>query len=175
MIAFIDRHRDHFGVEAICRVLGATERGFLTSAATVPRSSARHRPERSVTRCSSKWTPLDSRRELRRLRVSEDASRDAPCRMGSRPRPDRSADESCWSVRDTPWSKGVHGRAPLVAWTVVLIWSSGTSRLPDRISSGSLTSPYVRIPSGFCYTAFITDVFTRRIVGRLGSGHQPPH
>ena len=31
MIAFIDRHRDHFGVEAICRVLGATERGFLTS------------------------------------------------------------------------------------------------------------------------------------------------
>lgn|SRR5690606_14579700 len=31
MIAFIDRHRDHFGVEAICRVLGATERGFLTA------------------------------------------------------------------------------------------------------------------------------------------------
>lgn len=31
-----------------------------------------------------------------------------------------------------------------MAWTVVLIWSSGTSRLPDRISSGSLTSP----PSG---------------------------
>ena len=24
---------------------------------------------------------------------------------------------------------------------------------------------YVRIPTGFCYVAFITDVFTRRIVG----------
>ncbi len=31
MIAFIDGYRDRFGVESICRVLGATERGFLTS------------------------------------------------------------------------------------------------------------------------------------------------
>ncbi|MGW9763449.1 hypothetical protein ACUXGK_001969 [Micrococcus aloeverae] len=31
MIAFIDEHRDRFGVEAICRVLSATERGFITS------------------------------------------------------------------------------------------------------------------------------------------------
>ena len=31
MIAFIDRHRDRFGVEAICRTLSATERGFITS------------------------------------------------------------------------------------------------------------------------------------------------
>ena len=31
MIAFIDAHRDHFGVEAICRVLGATDCGFLSS------------------------------------------------------------------------------------------------------------------------------------------------
>lgn len=31
MIAFIDRHRDRFGVESICRILGATDRGFITS------------------------------------------------------------------------------------------------------------------------------------------------
>ena len=31
MIAFIDKHRDQFGVEAICRVLSATECGFITS------------------------------------------------------------------------------------------------------------------------------------------------
>ena len=30
MIAFIDEHRDQFGVEAICRTLGATECGFIT-------------------------------------------------------------------------------------------------------------------------------------------------
>ncbi|MGW9717902.1 hypothetical protein ACUXMM_002471 [Micrococcus aloeverae] len=31
MIAFIDEHRDQFGVEAICRTLRATECGFITS------------------------------------------------------------------------------------------------------------------------------------------------
>lgn len=31
MIAFIDMHRDQFGVELICRTLGATECGFITS------------------------------------------------------------------------------------------------------------------------------------------------
>mgnify|MGYP007029420499 FL=1 len=31
MIAFIDEHRDRFGVEAICRVLSATDCGFITS------------------------------------------------------------------------------------------------------------------------------------------------
>ena len=44
MIRFIDEHRDQFGVEAICRVLSATECGFITSrgyraAKTRPRSS----------------------------------------------------------------------------------------------------------------------------------------
>ncbi|MDY6055240.1 IS3 family transposase [Micrococcus sp.] len=33
MIAFIDEHRDQFGVGAICRTLGATECGFITSRA----------------------------------------------------------------------------------------------------------------------------------------------
>jgi len=31
MIRFIDEHRDQFGVEAICRVLRAAVRGFITS------------------------------------------------------------------------------------------------------------------------------------------------
>ena len=31
MIAYIDTYRDQFGVELICRTLGATERGFITS------------------------------------------------------------------------------------------------------------------------------------------------
>lgn len=31
MIAFIDMHREKFGVEAICRILAATECGFITS------------------------------------------------------------------------------------------------------------------------------------------------
>ncbi|MGJ5609021.1 IS3-like element IS3501 family transposase, partial [Micrococcus luteus] len=30
MIAFLDEHRDQFGVEAICRALRATEHGLIT-------------------------------------------------------------------------------------------------------------------------------------------------
>ena len=30
MIRYVDEHRDRFGVEPICRVLCATEGGFLT-------------------------------------------------------------------------------------------------------------------------------------------------
>lgn len=54
-------------------------------------------------------------------------------------------------------------RALLVARTVVLIWTSGTAAGPNQLWVADIA--YVRIPSGFCYTAFITDVFTRRIVG----------
>ena len=31
MITFIDMRREKFGIEAICRILGATECGFITS------------------------------------------------------------------------------------------------------------------------------------------------
>ena len=31
MIAYIDMYKDRFGVEPICRTLGATEGGFITS------------------------------------------------------------------------------------------------------------------------------------------------
>lgn len=31
MIRFVDEHRDQYGVEAICRVLGQTETSFITS------------------------------------------------------------------------------------------------------------------------------------------------
>src|SRR5699024_6345980 len=48
MIRYIDMFRDRFGVEPICRVLGATARGFLTSrgyraAKTRPASERSHR------------------------------------------------------------------------------------------------------------------------------------
>src|SRR5699024_12876941 len=52
MIAYIDMFRDRFGVESICRVLGATDRGFITSRgyrATKTRSaSARSRRDAAM-------------------------------------------------------------------------------------------------------------------------------
>lgn len=40
MIRFIDMHRDHFGVELICRVLRGAVRGSSPPAATAPRRPA---------------------------------------------------------------------------------------------------------------------------------------
>ena len=53
MIRYIDMFRDRFGVEPICRVLGATDRGFITSrgyrAAKSSQSSARSRRDAALT------------------------------------------------------------------------------------------------------------------------------
>ncbi len=44
-----------------------------------------------------------------------------------------------------------------------LVERNFTAAAPNHLWVADIT--YVRIPSGFCYTAFITDVRTRRIVG----------
>jgi len=49
MIRFIGAYRDRFGVEAICRTLGATECGFLT-ARGFRAAQARRAPEAEVRR-----------------------------------------------------------------------------------------------------------------------------
>ena len=46
MIAFIDAHRDQFGVELICRVLRPAVQGFLTSRGyRAARKTAPRRPD----------------------------------------------------------------------------------------------------------------------------------
>uniref|UniRef100_UPI0035CCF81E IS3 family transposase n=1 Tax=Micrococcus lylae TaxID=1273 RepID=UPI0035CCF81E len=43
-----------------------------------------------------------------------------------------------------------------------------TAQRPNQLWVADIT--YVRIPAGFCYVAFITDVYSRRIVGWAVSG-----
>ena len=90
MIRYIDMFRDRFGVEPICRGLGATDRGFLTSRGY---RAAKARPD--------------------------------------------------------------------------LVNRSFKLNAPHQLWVADIT--YVRTTSGFCYTAFITDAFSPKIVGgRLG-------
>lgn len=66
---------------------------------------------------------------------------------------------------------GVHrGRGPVTTWTAKtpdnrpdLVNRNFTASGPNRLWVADFT--YVRTYSGFCYTAFITDVFSRKIVG----------
>ena len=52
-----------------------------------------------------------------------------------------------------------------------LVNSELTAAGPNRVWVADIT--YIRIPTGFCYTAFITDVCTRKIVG--WSSRRPVH
>ena len=71
-----------------------------------------------------------------------------------------------------PWGWSVSGRdarcaphGPRPAHASPRTWSAATSPPSIRIGGGSWTYAYIRTWSGFCYTAFVMDLYSRRIVG----------
>ncbi|WP_271404773.1 IS3 family transposase [Kocuria palustris] len=164
MIAFIDKHRDRFGVEAICRTLAATDCGFITSRAyraskTRPASTRAVRDEILVE-------------ELQRIHA-ENYSVYGVRKMWHAMR------HAGWSIGRDQVARlmkraGLHGarqgrkpvttrRAHQADHRPDLVERQFTADGPNRLWVADIT--YVRILAGFCYLAFITDVFTRRIVG----------
>jgi len=164
MIRFIDEHRDQFGVEAICRTLRATECGFITSrgyraAKTRPRSSRTLRDGILVE-------------ELRRIhaenysvygvRKMHHAMRRAGWEIGR---------DQISRLMKLAGVEGVRrGRKPITTRPAGepdarpdLVERCFTAERPNQLWVADIT--YVRILGGFCYIAFITDVYSRRIVG----------
>ncbi|MCT1777149.1 IS3 family transposase [Brachybacterium sp. p3-SID957] len=164
VIAFIDMHRDQFGVEAICRILGATERGFITSrryrASKNRNASARsvrdeilieevqriHQENYSVYGVRKTWHAMQH--------AGWDVGRDQVARL-----------------MKIAGLQGVRrGRKPVTTHP-----EAGDDQRPDLVERRFVADrpqqlwvadiTYVRILTGFCYVAFITDVFSRRIVG----------
>lgn len=164
MIRFIDKHRDQFGVEAICRVLRAAVPGFITSRGY--RASKRRLP---------------SARRLRdELRVPEVARLHAENysvygRRGMHALLRRRG----WKIGRDQTERlmrlaGVRGvRSSKRVFTTR---SDKTAMLPADLVNRRFTVPaprrlwvcdvtYVTTWSGFAYAAFVTDVYSRRIVG----------
>ena len=158
MIAYVDAHRERYGVEPICKVLPIaplTYRGAKTRppSARMLRDTglkseiARlHEANFGVYGARKCWRPLN-REGISVLgctveRLMREMSLEGIRR--SKVRKTTTPDES--TVR----------RADLVA---------GTSRLPGPNSCGSLTSPTSGPWSGFVYASFVIDVFSRFIVG----------
>jgi hypothetical protein len=84
MIQYLDTFKDRFGVEAICRTLGATES---------PAGIERRRPDRRQLGryAMNSWCgdhPIAGGK-LRRLRGSQNACPDAQTGVGDRSEPDR--------------------------------------------------------------------------------------
>ena len=158
MIAYIDAHRARFGVEPLCRVLQFAPSTYW-SAKRRPRCArsfrdeglkveiARvHRENFGVYGAPKIWSQLN-REGTRVARCTvERLMRDLGLCGAVRGKPKRTtvADDTVERPRDLV-DRQFHAKAPNRLWVADLT--------------------YVRSWSGFVYVAFVTDVFSRRIVG----------
>ncbi|GAA1958013.1 IS3 family transposase [Microbacterium aquimaris] len=164
MIRFITEYRDRFGVELICRVLRPAVQGFLTSrgyrAAVGRAPSARQLKDEllvpEVARLHAENYGVYGRRKMHALmrRQGWDIGRDQTERL-----------MRLGGVRGVRKSKRVFTTR-----------SDKTTALPSDLVNRRFTAPaprrlwvcdvtYVATWSGFAYVAFVTDVYSRRIVG----------
>jgi len=158
MIAYIDAHRERFGVEPICRVLQFAPSTYW-SAKRRPASARSRRDEKlraEIVRVYAEnfgvygapkiWAQLN-REGIRVARCTiERLMRELGLQGAVRGKPKRTtiADDLADRPRDLV-DRQFHAEAPNRLWVADLT--------------------YVRTWSGFAYVAFVTDVFSRRIVG----------
>jgi len=164
MIRYIDLYRDQFGVEAICRVLRVTERGFITSrgyraAKTRPAS---HRQVRDAVLIPILKDIHQANYGVYGVRKMWHSMTRAGWMIGR--------DQCARLMRKAGIRGVVRGRKPRttigtkhVDDRLDLVNRDFRSAAPNRLWVADIT--YVRTTAGFCYTAFITDTFSRRIVG----------
>jgi transposase InsO family protein len=164
MIVFIDTMKHRFGVEAICRVLSATDSGFITSrgyrAAKTRPPSARHLSDEllgaEIARLHETNYGVYGVRKMHRamLRAGWAIGRDQTGRiMRSLGLAGARQSKRVFTTRPDP-----AGQRPLD-----LVERRFAADAPRRLWVADIT--YVRTWSGFAYVAFVTDVFSRRIVG----------
>lgn len=164
MIAFIDQMKARFGVEAICRVLSATDSGFITArgyraAKTRPLSARRLSDEllgAEIARLHEANYGVYGVRKMHRamLRQGWAIGRDRTGRlMGGLGLAGARQSKKVFTTRPDP-----AGQRP-----TDLVERRFTAIAPRQLWVADVT--YVRTWSGFAYVAFITDVFSRRIVG----------
>ena len=164
MISYIDTYKDQFGVEAICRVLKQADRGFITSRgyrkATTRVPSARalsdsllipeiqrvHAENFSVYGIRKMWHAMN--------REGFHIGRDKAARL----------------MKLAGVSGRRRGRTPVTTISPKapdhrpdLVQRDFRAQAPGRLWVADIT--YVRTSSGFAYTAFVVDVFSRKIVG----------
>ena len=165
MIRYIDRYRNRFGVENICTALQEnlaggfiTSRGYRAAKARVP--AARTLKDQLLIPELVKIH--EENYGVYGVRKMWHAMRRAGWSIGR---------DQTYRLMKIAGVAGAHrGRKPVTtrAATVIddrpdLVNRDFTATAPNRLWVADFT--YIRTYSGFCYTAFITDVFSRKIVG----------
>ena len=158
MIAYVDSHRERFGVEPICRALQFAPSTYWSAKRRAPSDRARrdeklkaeiarvHAENFGVYGAPKEWAQLN--REGRRVArcTVERLMRDLGLRGAVRGKPKRTtvADTAAARPRD-------------------LVERRFSAPAPNRLWVADIT--YVRTWSGFCYVSFAADAYSRRIVG----------
>jgi putative transposase len=157
--AYVDSHRDRFGVEPICRALAVAPSSYYARRARPPSARARRDAElvgqirlaregyRRVYGVRKTW------RELGRRGIA--VGRDRVARLMRA--------EGLHGVR-----RGHHHRTTIPSERAAdrsrdLVERRFVAEGPNRLWVADIT--YLRTFAGFCYLAVILDVFSRRIVG----------
>lgn len=157
-MAFIDEHRDRYGVEPICRALAVAPSSYYAARSRPP--SAReasdavlldaiarvHRANFGVYGVRKVWKALG--------RLGIEAGRDRVWRLMRRAQ--LAGVTRARTARTTR-------PGPREATPGDLVERRFAAPCPNRLWVADIT--YVAVRSGFAYTAFVTDVFSRRIVG----------
>ena len=164
MIRYIDVYRDRFGVEPICRTLRTTEGGFMTArsyrAAKARPPSARMTRDKllsaELTRLHAENYAVYGVRKMHALMVRQGwiVGRDQVARL-----------MRATGLKGVSRSRKIfttHSDARL-AQPADLLERRFTASAPRQAWVADIT--YVATWVGFAYVGFITDVFSRRIVG----------
>jgi putative transposase len=159
MSAYIDAHRERFGVEPICRVLGIAPSSYYAHRCRPPSARAIRDAElvgeihaarsgyRAVYGVRKTWRELGRRGiEVGRDRIARLMRHEGleGVRRGRRARTTTPDERAADRARD-------------------LVERQFVAEAPNRLWVADIT--YIRTYAGFCYLAFILDVFSRRIVG----------
>ena len=164
MIAFIDSHRGQFGVELICRVLRAAIPGFLTArgyraARTRPPSDREIRDEQLIADLCAVHRQNYSVYGVKKMhqamkRKGWNVGREQTRRLMRKA-----------GLRGVQRGKPVFTTItdPAAARPADLVNRQFSAVQPNRLWVADIT--FVRTWQGFCYTAFVTDAATKKIVG----------
>ena len=164
MVAYIDAHRDRFGVEPICAVLPIAPSTYfrIKSEQRDParRSTRRQRDEvlRAIIRRI--WDENRSVYGPRKVwkQLGREGLREARCRVRRLMR----AMGLAGAVRGRAWTTTTQ-TGPEAPRPLDLVDRDFTATRPNQLWVSDFT--YVATWRGFVYVAFVIDVFARRIVG----------
>ena len=165
MSAYIEQHRDHFGVEPICRTLEVSASAYYERAKG-NRSARAISDERLLARIEeihkANYCAYGYRRTWIALRrQGEEVGRGRVQRLM------REAGIQGAKRRGKPWRTTTPD--PKAARRPDLVERDFSAAAPNRLRVGDFT--YLRGWEGISYFAFVIDAFSRKVVGRQLASH----